>query len=108
MTDKRPSTPSLGTQLDILFARKLVICGICGEPVLARDDCQWDHVHAHGLGGKDEILNLRPVHYGCHKSKSKADVHMMAKMQPTRADKFAVRKLDLDQPRPEKRFGFRR
>lgn len=110
MTNRaRPSTPSLNTQLDILFFRGLVTCGICGTPIMARSDVNWDHVHAHALGGEDAIRNLRPVHPDCHKGKTKGDILNIAKTKGTRAEKFAVQKRPIDEPRPEKRaFGGRR
>jgi hypothetical protein len=71
---RRPSTPSLGMQLDVLFARRLVICAICGEVIERRKDCQWDHTFEHADGGPNMVDNLRPVHNhltgGCHKRKS--------------------------------------
>lgn len=74
MTARRPSTPSLGMQLDVLFTRRLVICAICGEVIEQRKDCQWDHTFEHADGGPNMVDNLRPVHNhltgGCHKRKS--------------------------------------
>jgi hypothetical protein len=81
---KRPGTPCLSMQLDILFARGLVICGICGR------NCQWDHVHEWADGGKHRVDNQRPVHdKPCHRNKSAVAVNRRAHIDRLRKPKRA-------------------
>lgn len=55
------------------------ICCVCGVQI--RDGEQWDieHPDALALGGSDDDSALRPVHFRCHKIKSKRDAGAKAK-----------------------------
>jgi hypothetical protein len=50
-----------------------------GEPLLPGQPIQFDHVHADVHGGAHEYQNLRPIHVGAHKKKTKADTQAKAK-----------------------------
>lgn len=75
MPRNRPSTPCLGKQLDILFARGLVKCCECGEQIRSRKECDWDHRAEYADTKDDSIGNYGPIHNrktadNCHKFKS--------------------------------------
>lgn len=58
-----------------------LLCPVDGEPLLPGQVIQFDHVHAHALGGGHTYLDIRPIHYDpCHKKKTKADVQALAKV----------------------------
>jgi hypothetical protein len=44
-----------------------------GEPLLPGQPIQFDHIHADVHGGPHEYQNLRPIHIGAHKKKTKPD-----------------------------------
>ena len=54
------------------------ICHWCKAPVELAES-EFDHVVPFALGGADEDENLGPVHYACHKEKTKGDVGIIAK-----------------------------
>jgi len=64
-----------------LLHRAEVTCAICGEPVLPEDDIEWDHIWALTHGGPHTYSNLRPLHFACHKVKTKADIQARAKVR---------------------------
>ena len=74
MTSRRPGTPTPSKQLDILFARRMVICVECGEVIERRQDCEFDHRTEWADAQDNSVENYGPVHNkvsgGCHKRKS--------------------------------------
>lgn len=42
------------------------------------EDFEAEHVRALGLGGSDDVKDLRPAHVKCHKAKTRRDRQMMA------------------------------
>lgn len=60
-----------------IFEREGGKCYLCGEKIIGEWDA--DHELARELGGSDDEANLRPAHKDCHRSKSKADVKLIAK-----------------------------
>lgn len=70
----RPSTPSKGMQVAILFSRYAILCCECGERIVKPKDAEWDHRVEHADGGEHTVENIGPVHDkasgGCHKRKS--------------------------------------
>lgn len=87
--------------------RRWPICSICAWPLLAGERVHWDHIHSEGMGGPHVVDNLRPVHFECHKKKTKTDVQALAKVdritgktgQKKRKRKWATRKM------PSRRFS---
>lgn len=63
-----------------LLHRADVRCSICGEILKPADDIEWDHIWALTHGGPHDYSNLRPLHYECHKIKTKADIQARAKV----------------------------
>jgi 5-methylcytosine-specific restriction endonuclease McrA len=51
-----------------------------GEPLMPGEAIQFDHIHADVFGGPHEYRNLRPIHTGAHKKKTKADIQAVAKI----------------------------
>lgn len=50
-----------------------------GEPLLPGQPIQFDHIHADVFQGPHIYQNLRPIHVGAHKKKTKADQQAKAK-----------------------------
>lgn len=56
-------------------------CVACGLAIHPEHIIQFDHRHADIHGGPHEYQNLRPLHYECHKAKTKRDVQANAKVK---------------------------
>lgn len=96
MKRRRPSTPSLGMQLECLFRRFPILCGECGYRIEWTEDRDWDHMIEHTDGGAHSAENLRPIHarsIGCHvrktarKAAERATARQEAKEREQRAAK---------------------
>lgn len=77
----KPITRKLA--VDCLLDRFLSVgavleCAICKVVLQAGDNIQFDHHHAIVHDGPHIFQNLRPVHFECHKKKTKADVQANA------------------------------
>lgn len=100
--------------LEIIVCRHNVrlLCYRCGE-LLLPDDAEREHIHELALGGRDHPENCVYSHKACHAivtngtpaTSAGSSKNRIAKTKGTRAEKFAVVKLDIDKPR-EKRRGF--
>ncbi len=61
-------------------------CGLCGLPIHpVQQSWHLDHEIPLADGGEDTDENLRPVHFNCHLTKTKADVARIAKGKRIRA-----------------------
>lgn len=76
---KSPMTVKLVTQW--MVERIATPCGLCFKELEPEDNIQWDHIHAEVFSGPHVYDNLRPVHYACHKAKTRADVQANAKVK---------------------------
>jgi 5-methylcytosine-specific restriction endonuclease McrA len=54
-------------------------CAECQERIMPSARIEWDHTHCLAAGGPHEYMNLRPLHYECHKDKTKRDVALNSK-----------------------------
>ncbi len=79
MTKRQAITPAM--KIDCLLAMSWYMCSICGDWILPGQKIEWDHIHALVHGGKHHHTNLRPLHAGCHKIKTKADIQANAKVK---------------------------
>lgn len=90
-------------------------CFRCGELFSHADKIEREHLHELKLGGADDPSNCRYSHKDCHAvvtngapaTTAGSSRHRIAKaFEPTRIEKFAVKKKPLDEPREAKtRFG---
>lgn len=62
-----------------IFLRENGICCICGVQIRPGEAYEIEHPDALALGGSDDDADLKPVHYRCHKIKSKRDAGQKAK-----------------------------
>lgn len=69
---KHPPTPSLSAQIECLFRKFPILCGVCGERIEWDVDRAWDHHPVEWAdGGEHCPSNLRPIHpQPCHRIKS--------------------------------------
>lgn len=79
---RKAITPKM--KIDILLGMAVerdmpILCVECVYPLLPGHRIEWDHRHAHALDGPHEVDNIRPVHYDCHKGKTKRDVKAIRK-----------------------------
>ena len=56
------------------------LCGSCGEPV-ALAEADIDHENPLWISSRDDDLNLRPLHFACHKKKTAIDLTVIAKIK---------------------------
>lgn len=56
-----------------------VQCDVCFTRIIPGDRIEWDHVHPLCADGPHIYANIRPLHYDCHKEKTKRDVALNAK-----------------------------
>jgi 5-methylcytosine-specific restriction endonuclease McrA len=50
-----------------LVKRQKGLCAVCGDPIEFTDKLEVDHITPLGLGGSDNIRNLRLIHFECHR-----------------------------------------
>jgi hypothetical protein len=110
--------------IETLAWQGLVIrCYRCGHLIAAADGkavvwpfglAEREHLHEVKLGGPDVPGNCRYSHKGCHAritngtpaTTAGSSKHRIAKTKGTRAEKFAVAKKPLDEPREKSRWGW--
>lgn len=82
----RPPIP-IRMKFDAIFHCAIVVCHICKDTLEPGQDIDWDHYIPFALGGEHHHENLRPVHRGCHRTKTfgrkatsaGSDIHAIAK-----------------------------
>lgn len=79
-----------------LFLRHEGRCYLCGLTIRSGEAWDVEHIVAVGLGGGNDLENLRPAHADakCHKAKTKVDVGMMRK-----ADRIKAKHLGASRPK---------
>lgn len=83
MSDRHSFTRS--QRIDVLHAAS-GICHWCGLTInSARESFEVEHVIPLALGGSNETANLRPIHQGCHREKTRGDVKKIAKAKRVKA-----------------------
>lgn len=71
---------------------KHLLCPLSQIEMLPGDDIEFDHIHCVELDGPHAYQNLRAVHIGAHKKKTKADLRMIKKTRPGHTETFVVNK----------------
>lgn len=82
---RKPVTPAM--RVKCLLSRHFTPCSGCGQRLNPEDRIEWDHIHALVHGGDHHYTNLRPLHYECHKPKTKADIQANAKIKRIRGER---------------------
>jgi 5-methylcytosine-specific restriction endonuclease McrA len=62
-----------------VYDRHFGLCAWCGYPIYT-GDLEVDHILALINGGENRESNLHPLHRGCHKAKTAADVEVKARI----------------------------
>jgi len=99
MTDKRPSSTKLRRQCFDANKRTdasghiFMNCHICGGVIWpAKDQWEADHVTRRVLCGDDDVSNLKPAHYKCHRTKTIRDIRENAKGKRESDNYYGIRK----------------
>lgn len=54
--------------------RTILVCHVCGGEIdVLREEWEADHIARHAEGGASTPENLLPIHFRCHREKSKVD-----------------------------------
>ncbi len=65
-----------------LFINHNGVCHICGGKIVAGEVWEVSHVRPLELGGEDELTNMAPAHYRCHRDQTaQEDVPRIRKAQ---------------------------
>lgn len=71
-----------------------MICHICNGPIWPQKGDAWecDHVTRRVLCGDDDVSNLKPAHYKCHRTKTIRDIRENAKGKRESDNYYGIRK----------------
>lgn len=71
--------PLTRSQRAKLFETNGGLCHLCLLRIQAGERWDVEHIQALGLGGTDDITNMKPAHVKCHQGKTSGEQTIMAK-----------------------------
>lgn len=78
MTDRKSISKAMRARVILAYHGR---CAKCCKRFEAGERIDIDHIHQRATGGEDDFSNYRPLHYACHKIKTKADATARAKIR---------------------------
>lgn len=67
---------------------------MCGEEFNETDTIEYDHMHALCFDGPDKEENFRPLHFLCHKKKTRSDVKALGKVKRLERARLALEQVE--------------
>ena len=75
------------------FGKVYMTCHICNGVIWpAKDQWEADHVMRRALCGDDDVSNLKPAHYKCHRTKTIQDIRENANGKRESDNYYGIRK----------------